>query len=87
MLADMSKVIYAKVPDEVHAYLLEAAEEAGLPVNKTLEAIIRSAHAAGWQIRPAFPTAGPREQRYSLGEMQDPRLLTAAPGVLFRSGG
>lgn len=58
MLVSMTKVIYARVADDVHEYLTAAAAESGLSVSRTVEALVRGARDQGWKVH--LITAGPQ---------------------------
>ena len=55
----MSKVIYARVPDDIHAYITRLADEGCMPMAKVIEALVRGAQDRDWRILPAKVTAGP----------------------------
>ena len=46
----MMKVLYVRVPAELHDYVNELAREGGLPVSKVVEAILRRAFEAGMSV-------------------------------------
>ena len=49
----MMKVLYVRVPAELHDYVTELARESGLPVSKVVEAILRRAYTDGVSVTAA----------------------------------
>jgi hypothetical protein len=46
----MAKILYVRIPDELHDYVTELAEESKLPVARVVEAILSRARADGVSV-------------------------------------
>ena len=48
----MSKVLYARVSDEAHAYLSDLADQSGLTIAHVTDGIVCEAMRRGWRVDP-----------------------------------
>ena len=46
----MAKILYVRIPDDLHIYVTELAEESKLPVARVVEAILRRAYQDGVSV-------------------------------------
>ncbi len=47
-----TQVLYARIREDTHAYLVNLADVSGLPISRVVDAILDEAMRRGWHVEP-----------------------------------